>query len=213
MKADIIVIGAGPAGMAAAWAAAKNGADTLLIERYGFCGGMATTGIIGSILGHYLNEKEPAVAGFLKALVEKTAELDGCEKWETAFKKYGISFDSEILKYAAEQLLLDAGVRFLYHSYFVSSCVNEGNIKSIEIANKKGKMTVEGKYFIDATGDADIAYFSGFECTKGRPQDGNTESIGCIFKIAGIDEEKLTDDVVKKAREQLAELRNSGELK
>jgi len=213
MKADIVVIGAGPAGMAGAWAAAKNGADTLLIERYGFCGGMATTGIVDSILGHYLNEKQPAVAGFLKALVEKMAECGGCEKWETTFKKYGISFDPEIMKYAAEQLLLDAGVKFLYHSYFVSSHVDSGRITGIELANKNSKMTVEGKYFIDATGDADIAYFSNFQCTKGRPQDGKTESMGCVFKIAGIDEEKLTEEVVKKAREKLAELRNSGELK
>ncbi|MGC9066830.1 MAG: FAD-dependent oxidoreductase, partial [Candidatus Ratteibacteria bacterium] len=151
MMTDIVVIGAGPAGMAAAYGAAKAKAETLLIERYGFCGGMATTGIIGSILGHYLNEEQPAVAGFLKALVEKMAELDGCEKWETVFKKYGISFDSEIMKYAAEQILLNTDVKFLYHSYFVSSHVDSGKISSIELANKSGKMTVEGKYFIDAT--------------------------------------------------------------
>lgn len=213
MKADIVVVGAGPAGMAAAWSAAKTGADTLLVERYGFCGGMATTGIIGSILGHYLNEKEPAVAGFLKALVEKMAEFGGSEKWQDAYKKYGISFDSEILKYAAEQLLLEAGVRFLYHSYFTNTYVNSGTIEAIEVANKSGKIEIKGKYFIDATGDADIAYFAGFDCTKGRPQDGKTESLGCVFKIAGIDEEKITEQVIKEAKEKLLKLRNTGELK
>ncbi|MCX7704742.1 MAG: FAD-dependent oxidoreductase [bacterium] len=213
MKTDVVVVGAGPGGMAAAWAAAKSGAETLLIERYGFCGGMATTGIVGGILGHYLNEKEPAVAGFLKVLVEKMAEFGGCEKWENAYKNYGISFDSEILKYAAERLLLEAGVNFLYHSYFHDANVNSGYIDSIEVVNKSGKMTIEGKFFIDATGDADVAYFAGFECTKGRPQDGKTESMGCIFKIAGIEEDKLTEDVVKRAKEKLAELRNTGELK
>ncbi|MCM8821632.1 MAG: FAD-dependent oxidoreductase [Candidatus Omnitrophica bacterium] len=213
MKADIVVVGAGPGGMAAAWTAAKSGAETLLVERYGFCGGMATTGIIGSILGHYLNEKEPAVAGFLKVLVEKMAQLGGCEKWENVFKKYGISFDSEILKYAAEQVLCDAGVKFLYHSYFSKAKVSSGHIDFIEVVNKNGTMEIEGKFFIDATGDADIAYFAGFECTKGRPQDEKTESMGSIFKIAGIDEDKLTEQAIDEARRKLSEFRKSGELK
>lgn len=213
MQADIVIVGAGPAGMAAAWAAAKEDADVLLVERYGFCGGMATTGIIGPILGHYLNEKKPAVAGFLKVIVEKMSQFDGCEKWESAFKKYGIPFDSEILKYAAEQLLLEAGVKFLYHSYFSMANVNSGHINSIEVINKNGKMLIEGKMFIDTTGDADIVHFAGFEYTKGRPQDGLTESMGCIFKIAGIDEEKITEDTSKKAVEKLKQIREKGELK
>ncbi len=214
MKADIIVVGAGPAGMAAAWAAAKTGADVLLVERYGFCGGMATTGIIGSILGHYLNEKEPAVAGFLKFLVEELSKIGGCQPWDIAFKKYGIGFDSELLKYASEKLLLDAGVKFLYHSFLADVRKEEsGFINAIEVANKNGKMLVEGKVFVDATGDADVAHYAGFGYTKGRPHDGKTESLGCIFKIAGIDEEKLTEDVIKNAREKLAEARNSGRLK
>ena len=214
MKADIIVVGAGPAGMAAAWAAAKAGSDVLLVERYGFCGGMATTGIIGSILGHYLNEKEPAVAGFLKFLIDELSKIGGCEPWDKAFKKYGIGFDSELLKYAAEKLLLETGVRFLYHSFLTDvKKDSEGLISTIEVANKNGKMLVEGKMFVDATGDADVAYFAGFEYTKGRPQDGKTESMGCIFKIAGIDEEKLTEEVAKTAREKLSEMRNSGKLK
>jgi hypothetical protein len=213
MNSKVIVIGAGPAGMATAWASAKAGAETLLVERYGFCGGMATTGIIGSILGHHLNESQPAVAGFLKVLVERLHEIGGCEPWEKAFKKHGISFDSELLKLGAEQVLLGAGVKFLYHSYLSSVNYVDGEIRSIEVVNKSGKMEIQGEVFIDATGDADVAYHGGFECTKGRPQDGKTESMGSIFKIAGIDEEKLTDDIVKNAREKLKQLRQQGKLK
>ncbi len=214
MKADIVVAGAGPAGMAAAWSAAKTGADVLLVEKYGFCGGMATTGIVGGILGHYLNEKEPAVGGFLKFLINRLSEIGGCEKWEDAFKKYGIGFDSELLKFASEKLLLEAGVKLLYHS--VVSDVKkykEGTLKAIEVVNKNGKRLVEGKMFVDATGDGDVAHFAGFEYTKGRPQDGKTESMGCVFKIAGIDEEKLTEDAIKTARKKLSEMRNSGKLR
>ena len=213
MKSKVVVVGAGPAGMAAAWASAKTGAETLLVEKYGFCGGMATTGIVGSILGHYLNENQPAVAGFLKVLIEYLHKIGGCEPWEKAFKKYGIPFDSELLKIAAEQVLLDAGVKFLYHSCLSAANSENGKVKSIEVVNKNGKMEIEGEIFIDGTGDADIAYFGGFECTKGRPQDGKTESMGSVFKIAGIDEEKLTEDVVREAREKLKQLRQNGELK
>jgi len=213
MECDIVVIGGGPAGIAAAWAAAKTGSNVLLIERYGFTGGMATAGLVGGILGHYYSEKQPAVAGFLKYLVDKMAEFDGCEKWKTAYKKGSISFDSEVLKYAAETLLLQQKVKILYHSYAISSKVKEGKIEEIEIVNKSGIQKIRGDVFVDTTGDTDIAYFSGFEYTKGRPQDGKTEAMGSMFKISGIDEDKITEEVIEKAREKLTELREKGELK
>lgn len=213
MERDIIVIGGGPAGMASAWASAKLRAKVLLIERYGFLGGMATSGLVGSILGHYLNEEEPAVGGFLKFLIEETNKLGGCEGWETAFKKGGIPFDSEILKISSERLLLKENVEILYHSFVCGAKVEDGEIKEIEVVNKSGKMRIKGRIFIDATGDADIAYFSGFKYTKGRFFDGKMQAMGCMFKIAGIEEEKITEEVFKKAKEKLLELREKGELK
>ncbi|HRR96950.1 MAG TPA: FAD-dependent oxidoreductase, partial [Candidatus Ratteibacteria bacterium] len=213
MEKDVVVIGGGPAGIAASWAAAKSGSSVLLIERYGFLGGMATSGLIGPILGHYLSEKEPSVAGFLKFLVEKISEFDGCEKWESACKKGGIPFDTEIFKYASELLLLEQNVEILYHSFIISSKTENGEIKEIEVANKSGIQKIRGNVFIDTTGDADVTYFSGFECTKGRPQDGKMQSMGTIFKISGIDEEKLTEEVIKDASEKLKILREKGELK
>ena len=213
MERDIIVIGGGPAGIAASWASAKLGAKVLLIEKYGFPGGMATAGLVESILGHYLNEKEPAVSGFLKFLIEKTNEFGGCEKWENAFKKYGISFNSEILKISSEKLLLEEKVEILYHSFVSGAKVENGEIKEIEVVNKNGKMRIKGKIFIDCTGDADISYFSGFEYTKGRFFDGKMQSMGCMFKIAGIDEGKITEEVIKEAGRKLNELREKGELK
>jgi len=213
MERDIVIIGGGPAGLSASWSSAKLGANVLLIERYGFLGGMATNGLVGSILGHYLSEKEPAVSGFLKFLIEKTHKLGGCEKWEDAYKKYGISFDSEILKISSEKLLLEEKVEILYHSFVCDTKVENGKIKEVEVANKSGKMRVKGKIFIDATGDADIAYYSGFGYTKGRFFDRKMQSMGCMFKIAGIDEERITEEVVKQASKKLNELREKSELK
>ncbi|MCM8832381.1 MAG: FAD-dependent oxidoreductase [Candidatus Omnitrophica bacterium] len=212
MERDVIVIGGGPSGMAASWACAKLGAKVLLVERYGFLGGMATSGLVGSILGHYLNENQPAVSGFLKFLIEKTHKMDGCENWEKAFKKHGIPFDSEILKISSEKLLLEEKVEILYHSFVCGVNVENYEIKEIEVANKNGKMKIKGKVFIDATGDADLAFFSKFEYTKGRFFDGKTQSMGSMFKIAGIDEDKLTEEVVKNAQNLLQELREKGEL-
>jgi hypothetical protein len=213
MERDIVVIGGGPAGLAAAWASAKLGADVLLIERYGFPGGMATNGLVGGILGHYLSEKEPAVSGFLKFLIEKTHKLGGCERWEDAYKKGDIPFDSEILKISSEELLLEAKVEFLYHSFVFDAKVEDGEVREIEVANKSGKMKIKGKVFIDATGDADVAYYSGSGYTKGRFFDGKMQAMGCVFKIAGIDEEKITEEVVMQASKKLNKMRERGELK
>jgi len=213
MKRDVVVIGGGPAGISASWSAAKSGSSVLLIERYGFLGGMATSGLIGPILGHYLSNEEPGVAGFLKFLVEKMSEFEGCEKWENAYKKDSIPFDTEVFKYASELLLLEEKVEILYHSFVISSKVENGEIKEIEVVNKSGKQKIRGNVFVDTTGDADVTYFSGFECTKGRPQDGKMLSIGSMFKIGGIDEEKLTEEVIKEAGEKLRNLREKGELR
>ena len=73
-------------------------------------------------------------------------------------------------------------------------------------------MKIKGKIFIDATGDADISYFSGFEYIKGRFFDGKMQAIGCVFKIAGIDENKITEKVVEEAQEKLKELGEKGAL-
>ena len=212
-EADVIVCGGGPAGMAAAYAAIHLGVKTLLIERYGFLGGMATSALVGPILGHRLSTEKPAVTGFLKILTEEMAILGGAPGWEESLKMGGIPFDVEIFKYVTERLITDSGVKLLLYSLLIDVEVENGFIKSVIVANKSGKQKINGQIFIDATGDGDLAFLSGAPYKKGRLADGKMQSMGTVFRVGGVKEEFLTKEVREKASQKLSRARDSGLLK
>ena len=211
-EVDVAVIGGGPGGLPAAIAAARHKASTLLVERYGFLGGMATNGLIGPILGHTANQSDtPIIGGIAKELCQRMHEMGGAPKWEDALKQWGVPFDAEVFKHAADQMVEEAGVNVLFHSYFSDTIVEEDEIKAVVIESKSGRQAIVAKIVIDATGDADVAYNAGAPTQEGRQADGMSQSMGTIFRIGGI--KNPSSEERKEASEKIREAIDAGELR
>ncbi len=210
--ADVVVCGGGPGGLPAAIAAARHGARTLLVERYGFLGGMATAGLIAPILGHHAHQStQPIVEGLLKEMVGRMHDLGGAPAWEETLAKWGISFDAETFKRVADIMVEDAGVQVLLHTLVTDAVAKDGEVRALIIENKSGRQAVTGKVVIDATGDADVAYRAGLPTKQGRSLDGRVQSMGSFMHIGGLP--SLTDVERKAAVDQVRKAMAEGRLR
>jgi ribulose 1,5-bisphosphate synthetase/thiazole synthase len=144
---DVIVVGAGVAGIAAAVGAARNGRRTLLVERDGCVGGTATTGLMVVFMGVNLKILRGAFAELIKRLDERKG----------VFVAENAAFDPEIFKIAAEEWLLEEKVDILYHAVFSDVLMDDTSVKGIILQLKEGRRAILSKVVIDTTGDADVA--------------------------------------------------------
>lgn len=202
LEADVVVCGGGPGGFPAAIAAARHGAQTVLIERYGFMGGLATAGLVAPILAHTASESDiPIVEGILKEATERMHALGCAPTWEEALGEWGVRFDAEALKVVIDEMCTEAGVTLLLHTHIADVAMEGERIAAVIVENKSGRQAVAGKVFIDATGDADVAFRAGAPVTQGRAFDGRGESIGSFFHIAGFT--PLSEERKKELRQQV----------
>jgi len=197
LKKDVVVAGGGVAGIASSIAAARNGASTLLIERYGFLGGTATAGLMNSING-FRNQKPPnhvqTVRGIAEEIILEMHKLGGCwistsyeqELLEMAPGKipYAVAFDHEIFKYVVQKLLVESGVELLLHTYAVKAIKEGDQVKGIIVENKGGRSGILGKIVIDASGDGDIAYTAGVPYMHASKDDPHTMPASLMLRIA-----------------------------
>jgi hypothetical protein len=202
IEADVVVCGGGPGGFPAAIAAARHGARTVLIERYGFMGGLATAGLVAPILAHKANESEtPIVEGLLKEITGRMHAIGGAPSFEETLKEWGIRFDAEALKVVIDEMCMEAGVQLMLHTYISDVVMDGDRIAAVVVENKSGRQAVTGQVFIDATGDADVAHRSGAPTTQGREFDGRGEAMGSFFHIAGY--APLSDERRSELRQQI----------
>ena len=167
--ADIIVAGGGVAGVSAAIAASRIGANVLLIERYGQLGGMATGGLVTKHLGFGrlkfgLNKEigERILSQGSGIILRKEGPWEWIE--DMGFdSKESILYDGEDMKYLMERMLIKNKVSFQYHSYIVGAVVEDSLIKGVIIEDKTGRNVATGKIIIDATGDGDVFASAGEE--------------------------------------------------
>ncbi|MDR0399977.1 MAG: FAD-dependent oxidoreductase [Treponema sp.] len=187
--ADIVVAGAGPSGCAAAIAAARMGARVLLLERYGFPGGMNTAALVSPLMTFHAGKRQ-IIRGIAQEIVDRLVEAGG--SLGHIPDPLGVAssitpVDSECLKLVYEDLLSGAGVTTLFHS-FVHAVDREGpRIRGIRWVNKGGGGSSGPGYFIDATGDGDLAALGGMEFSEGRESDGLAQPMTLIFKVGGVD--------------------------
>jgi hypothetical protein len=190
---DVVVLGGGPAGIAAAVAAGRSGATTLLIERYGFLGGMGTAAGVTNFCGLHANRFgriDRVVHGIADDLLDGIARLDGLKEPHTVFGKIQAqAYDTAAYKFAADQLLLDAGVKILFHSLGAGVLMSATRqIDTLFIETKSGRRAVRGRVFIDGSGDGDLAAWAGapYELGDGA---GSMMFPSTMFRINDVDRE------------------------
>ena len=201
-EADVVVCGGGPGGFPAAIASARQGARTVLIERYGFLGGLATAGLVAPMLAHTAEDSDlPIVEGILREVTERMHVLGGAPSWEDSLSQWGIPFDAEALKAVLDEMCQQAGVQVMLHTFVSDVILAEGRIRAVIVESKSGRQAVVGKVFVDATGDADVVVRAGAATTHGRPFDGRGESMGSFFHLAGY--EPLSEERAAELRRQI----------
>lgn len=193
-KPDVLVVGAGPAGMGAAIAAARNGAKTMLMEKYGFPGGNLTTSMVNPIFTfHDINGRQ-IIKGITDEMVRRMVEAKASVGHVTdlTFDNASMTpFDPERSKVVLLEMLEEAGVEILLHTLATDVITKDGIIESVIIENKSGRQAICPKYTIDCSGDADIAAFAKVPFTKGREEDGAMQPATLYFRLGNIDNAEL----------------------
>ena len=170
---DVVVLGGGPAGIAAAAAAAQAGRSTLLIESYGFLGGMGTAAGVTNFCGLHANVHgtiKQVVHGVAGDLLDRMRALGGLNEPHMLFgnKIAAQAYDNAAFKVAADDLVLASGAKLLFHAHLAGVLMSEpGIIRAALIETKSGRHAVVAKTFIDCSGDGDLAAFAGAPFEKG----------------------------------------------
>jgi hypothetical protein len=211
-EVDVVVAGGGSAGVAAAVGAARLGQRVLMIEKYGFSGGMATAGMCGAICGLFSSSKSKTpvqlVNGFAGEFYNHMKSRNGVSKPV----KFGYTaapvHDPHVWIELADDLLTEAGVNILYHSYCVD-VIKDGNyVEGVIVENKNGRHLVRAKQFIDATGDGDLAVWAGAPYVFGR--NGTVQYATMAFRMNHVDVYEALSHSVDQIEEWANEAESDG---
>lgn len=192
-EVDVIVIGGGAAGIAAAISAAEGGAQTLLIEQRGFLGGMGTVALVPAFCP-FTDKEKPIIRGIGMKLMErmKTAcNADYRKEYENVLD--WVPIDPEVLKRVYDEATIESGVSLLYHTfvYDILRSQDKRSIEGVVIVNKTGRSFVRCSYVIDATGDGDIAALAGVPFQKGGDQ-GDLQPGSMCYLLANVDKPRFS---------------------
>ena len=186
---EVVVLGGGPAGIAAAIAAGRAGRATALIERYGFLGGAGTAAGLSNFCGLHANvhgEHRQVVHGICDDVLERLRRMNGLSQPHLAVGRriQAQAYDISAYKIAADELLLEAKVKLFFHALAVGATTDH-----LLIETKSGRRAIAGKIFIDCSGDGDLAAWRGapFEVGDGR---GGMLFPSTMYRICGVDPQK-----------------------
>lgn len=208
-RSDVVVVGGGPAGFAAAIAARREGCSVTLIERYPYLGGLASGGMV-LVLDDMNNGQEVTVTGVCMEMIERMTRIGACvypppedrrQDWEV-YKRWahwglfdfrsngkpaGIvmaaAFDPDAWKRTSNEMIADVGVDVRLHSWFSKAIVRDGRITGVICDTKAGRQAIMGDVIIDTSGDLDVAAAAGAKFTDGAYM------ITTVFRLGGVDTE------------------------
>ena len=199
---QLVVLGGGPAGVCAAMEAARNGAKVLLIESSGMLGGMATSALVGPFMTNYDREGErPTIGGLYREIVERLAARSGAILPENTdspsihtsfikrYHRHVTPFDSFMLQVVLDEMVAEAGVEVLLYTRFADCVCENGKIRTVILAALEGLRCVSADLFIDATGNADVAYAAGVPTWKGEEESGVPQPGTLMFEVDGVSDE------------------------
>ncbi len=192
---DVVVVGGGPAGLAAAIAAARTGARTVLVEQFGYLGGTATASLMANING-FRNQVEPdstqTVRGIAEEIVLALKAMDGLGRspypqksypTEPGQLEYSYAIDTEKFKFVTMRLCRDAGVDMMLHTYFCDSIVQAAAIRGVVVENKSGRQALMAGVVVDASGDADVSARAGVGFWQTRTEEAPRLNDGLMYRI------------------------------
>ncbi|WP_227421822.1 FAD-dependent oxidoreductase [Pacificispira spongiicola] len=188
-RTDVLVVGSGPGGLAAALAAARSGVDVCLVERFGCFGGNIT--VVGVEGFAWYRHEQTIEAGGVGREFEDRAKAMGAAVPESQSLSYEI--DSEGFKLVADHLVQEAGLHPMLHRQFVAPVMDGDRITGIIVESKAGREAILAKVVIDATGDADVAHRAGAATRKTPPEEMQAASV--MFHLAGVDKQAFMRDV------------------
>lgn len=190
---EVLVLGGGPAGLAAAASAARAGANTLLVERYGFLGGMGTAAGVTNFCGLHANVHgtiRQVVQGVGGELLDRIDALGGLNQPHLLFngRIAAQAYDTASYKVAADQLLASAGARVLLHAWVAGVKMRSATeLEAVFVETKSGRSAIRAQVFIDCTGDADVAFWAGVPYEKGTDKDHPMLYPSTMMRIGGVD--------------------------
>lgn len=180
-ESEVVVLGGGPAGVAAAVSAARTGAKVILLERYTFLGGLWTGGLVLPMLSTHGRSPEDewtkVIWGFSNDIYMRLKQM------KMVVNAKAPCVDPEACKYVLEQFCQEAGVQIIYHSWASNAIMSGDRIDAIILETKSGRVAVRGKYFVDASGDGDLIAWSGEEHHELKYH------IGAMYRIGGVPED------------------------
>jgi hypothetical protein len=229
-ETDVIVVGGGPAGVAAAVSSARNGADTVLVERYGHLGGLATGGLVILIMPMSDESGRIQIAGLCKEMIDrlsvtgssvhpKDEELGSADPnvvnyWLSRGPRFfamegrvtlNSLFNPEYLKCILNDMVEQAGVKLFLHSWGSRCIVENGTAKGIIFESKSGRQAILAKIVIDTTGDGDVFASAGAAFDAATNQQMRSSKLALVFRVGNVDREKLKG-FTEAHREKHAEL-------
>ena len=194
---DVIVVGGGVAGCMAGFAAARLGARTLIVEKYGFLGGSLTNAGVGPMMTFHAGARQ-VVNGLpqemVGRLIQKNASCGHIED-TTGYASSVTPFDAEAMKLVLDEMAEECGAELLFHATLTGVEKTEGKITAVKVQTRGGEMTLFGRVFVDASADGALSFEAGAKTLLGRDSDGLCQPMTANMKVSGVDIERLKAEI------------------